>query len=331
MKTLSIILALALLAGGAFANESFRDSVLEEGDGPAIIFLHGKDYSKEYMSSLFEHFKARYHVYATVAEHAVRHSRGHGKSTKPESFTLEDNADDLAGLVESYGLKKPVVIGFSMGSYITLKAAEKYPDLFSKIVLIGMRGHGDNYPPERISEAKTPSDRAIIGSLIDFDLMTDIKKVNVPALVITGENDKTNPVAEGRKVADALPNASFHVIPNAEHVAFMKPEGLSQVCSLIDEFLTTKLTYSDHEPLGNMRTKFLNDVFFPAVEREFQGRIKISPHWDAKICVGYQAINANKGRERRLGRSCARVRHEGSSPSPALQEFSDRPDRTKAS
>ena len=26
------------------------------------------------------------------------------------------------------------------------------------------------------------------------------------------------------------------------------------------------LTYSDHEPLGGMRTRFINDVLFPALE-----------------------------------------------------------------
>ena len=54
------------------------------------------------------------------------------------------------------------------------------------------------------------------------------------------------------------------------------------------------LVYSDHEPLGNMRTKFLNDVFFPAVEKESQGRITINAHWDSKICTGYDALKAVK-------------------------------------
>ena len=266
MKIFAILL-LALSVGAAEANSEVREingvnlSVLEEGDGPAIILLHGKDYSREYMGSLFDRYKGRYHVFSYD-------SRVHGQSDKPQSFTLEDNADDLAGLVRSYGLKKPVVIGFSMGSYITLKAAEKYPELFSKIVLIGTRGQGDTYP----------------------------EKVTVPALVITGENDKINPVSEGRKVAEALPDARFHVIPNAEHVAFMKPEGLELVCALIEDFLTVKLTYSDHEPLGNMRTTFLNDVFFPAVERESRGRVKIIPHWNAKICTGYDAVKAVQAR-----------------------------------
>ena len=257
------MLLLAFSVGAAEANSEVREingvnlSVLEAGEGPAVIFLHGKDASKEYMSTLFYRFMWKYHVFSYDL-------RGHGQSSMPESFTLEDNADDLAGLVEAYGLKKPAVVGFSMGSYITLKAAEKYHELFSKIVLIGTRGQTDIHP----------------------------EKITVPALVITGEKDNINPVPEGRKVAEALPDASFHVIPNARHVAFMRPKEMDMVCSLIDDFLTTSLTYSDHEPLWNMRTTFLNDVFFPAVEKESRGRVKILPHWNAEICTGYDAVKA---------------------------------------
>ena len=49
-------------------------------------------------------------------------------------------------------------------------------------------------------------------------------------------------------------------------------------------------TYSDHEPLGNMRTTFLNEVFFPEVEAQSNGRIKINRVWNAKICTGYDAL-----------------------------------------
>ena len=208
-------------------------SVKESGTGQAMILLHGKDYSKEYMDSLFNYYSDRFHVFSYDA-------RGHGESDKPESFTLEDDADDLAGLTAHYGLEKPVIIGFSMGSYITLLAAEKYPDLFSKIILIGTRGRGDSYPPERISEAKNKNDEAIIRSLINFDLMTDIDKVQIPALLITGENDKINPPEEAKKVADALSNSRFEIIPNAPHVAFMNEQGRKLVFGYIDEFLGNK-------------------------------------------------------------------------------------------
>ena len=238
MRNLLMLMAVLLLAGSACASEEFREingvtlSVKEDGESSPMILIHGRGYSKEYMDSLFDRFKGKYHVFSYD-------TRGHGKSDKPESFTLDDDADDLAGLVEAYGLEKPVVVGFSMGSYITLKAAEKYPGLFSRIVLIGTRGRGDRYADEDITQMSA-NDAATLRALIGFDNMTDIKRADIPVLVITGENDKINPVPEGRKVAEVLPDAEFHVIPNAEHVAFMKPAGLEQVCSLIDDFLTQR-------------------------------------------------------------------------------------------
>lgn len=50
------------------------------------------------------------------------------------------------------------------------------------------------------------------------------------------------------------------------------------------------LSYSDHEPLGNMRTRFLNEIFFPAIERESEGRIKILPNWNGKLSTSYNAL-----------------------------------------
>ncbi len=78
----------------------------------------------------------------------------------------------------------------------------------------------------------------ILNALIGFDNMKDIEKVKIPALVITGEHDKINPVPEGKKVADALPGSKFAVIPNAPHVAFMNEPERKIVFSLIDEFLS---------------------------------------------------------------------------------------------
>lgn len=50
------------------------------------------------------------------------------------------------------------------------------------------------------------------------------------------------------------------------------------------------LKYSDHQPLNGMRMHFLNDVFFPAVERESEGRIKIERHWDGELAIAYEAL-----------------------------------------
>ncbi len=54
----------------------------------------------------------------------------------------------------------------------------------------------------------------------------------------------------------------------------------------------TVLVYSDHEPYGNMRTTFLQEVFFKEVERESHGRIRIEPHWGGEISTSYKALEA---------------------------------------
>lgn len=52
------------------------------------------------------------------------------------------------------------------------------------------------------------------------------------------------------------------------------------------------LRYSDHEPLGGMRTKFLQERFFAAIEKESQGRLRIAPHWNGQLAGAYDALRA---------------------------------------
>ena len=120
-------------------------SIKEAGEGEGMILIHGRGYSKENMDRLFNYYKDRFRVVSYDV-------RGHGESDKPEIFTLEDDAEDLAGIIEALELSKPVVIGFSMGSYITLRTAEKYPDLFSKIVLIGTKGAGATSSTQKVAD-----------------------------------------------------------------------------------------------------------------------------------------------------------------------------------
>ena len=197
-----------------------RLSVKEAGSGPDMILIHGRTLSKEAMHPLFNYYKDWYHVVSYDV-------RGHGKTESSGEFTLDDLSDDLVELIHAYHLEKPVVIGFSMGSYITLKTAERYPDLFSRMVLIGTRGGRTSSP--------WPATDEIGRALESYDNMTDASKATVPALVLTGENDVINPPEEGKKVADALPDAAFEIVPGAEHMAFGNNPDF--VFSRIDEFL----------------------------------------------------------------------------------------------
>ena len=64
----------------------------------------------------------------------------------------------------------------------------------------------------------------------------------------------------------------------------------------------TILRYSDHEPLGGMRTRFIKDVFFAAIQKESNGRLKLDDHWDSKLATGYDALRVvGKGRVADMG------------------------------
>lgn len=110
-------------------------SVKQAGTGPDMILIHGIFASKEIMNPLFDYYRQSYHVVSYDV-------RGHGKSDKPEKFDLDDYADDLKEIINELNLDKPIAVGLSMGSYVALKTAEKYPEILSKIVLLGTRGQG---------------------------------------------------------------------------------------------------------------------------------------------------------------------------------------------
>ena len=64
----------------------------------------------------------------------------------------------------------------------------------------------------------------------------------------------------------------------------------------------TILRYSDHEPLGGMRTRFIKDVFFAAIHKESNGRLKVDDHWDSKLATGYDALRVvGEGRVADMG------------------------------
>lgn len=52
------------------------------------------------------------------------------------------------------------------------------------------------------------------------------------------------------------------------------------------------LKYTDHEPLGGMRTRFIKDILFPAIEKESNGRLKMDDHWNGELAGSYEALGA---------------------------------------
>lgn len=102
-----------------------------EGDEPPILLVHGIACDHTHFAPQFEHFARKGHRVVAMD------LRGHGRSDKPEqSYTMQLFTDDLAWMCAQLGLKKPVVIGHSMGGVVALALALRYPYLPSAIVMV---------------------------------------------------------------------------------------------------------------------------------------------------------------------------------------------------
>ena len=119
-----------------------RIAVDETGTGPIVFLLHGISSTKELMYMIRDRIDDRF---MTICYDA----RGYGESEKVSKYTIQEHAEDLIAMAKCFN-KKVSVIGFSMGSYIALMAAEMCPELFSKIILIGTRGTVNKSSIERL-------------------------------------------------------------------------------------------------------------------------------------------------------------------------------------
>jgi pimeloyl-ACP methyl ester carboxylesterase len=98
--------------------------------GRPIVFIHGWCCNHTYFAPQFDHFRESHRVVAVDL-------RGHGASDKPEQdYSTEGFADDIAWMCDALDLRKPIVIGHSLGGTIALQLAAQFPELPLAIVMV---------------------------------------------------------------------------------------------------------------------------------------------------------------------------------------------------
>ena len=99
-------------------------------EGVPVLLLHGWMASADLnWFLLFDPLSEHHSVIAP--DH-----RGHGRGIRaPHAFTLEDCADDAAGLLRTLGIEKAIVVGYSMGGPIATLLWRRHPDLVAGLVL----------------------------------------------------------------------------------------------------------------------------------------------------------------------------------------------------
>ena len=99
------------------------------GEKPPIVLLHGFSDDGLCWTPVAELLSADYDVLMIDA-------RGHGKSEAPdEGYDQDTMAAEAAGVIEALDLKKPAILGHSMGAATALTLASLRPDLPEAILL----------------------------------------------------------------------------------------------------------------------------------------------------------------------------------------------------
>lgn len=99
------------------------------GDRPPLVLAHGVTDDGLCWTPLARVFESERDVIMVDA-------RGHGQSSAPEGgYDPLTQGRDLAGVIAALGLKKPPVLGHSMGAATTLGLASQFPDVPGAILL----------------------------------------------------------------------------------------------------------------------------------------------------------------------------------------------------
>jgi 3-oxoadipate enol-lactonase/4-carboxymuconolactone decarboxylase len=195
-------------------------------------------------------------------------TRGHGRSPVVDvRFTIDDLADDLAGLLDALGIAKAHVVGLSLGGMSGQVLAVTHPEKVDRLVLCATAAH---MPPanlwqERADIVRMKGMAAVADSVIGrwfraesqaspgaaqtragllamapagyaraceaigaMDLRARIGAIQAPTLVVAGADDPATPVASSEEICRLVPGAILAVVPAAAHlIAVEQPDALT--------------------------------------------------------------------------------------------------------
>jgi 3-oxoadipate enol-lactonase len=110
----------------------------DQGNGETIVLLHGFCGSSAYWKNVIPVLSQNYRVITPDL-------RGHGRSEVPlDTYSMEQMADDVKHLLDELQVSDAVMFGHSLGGYVTLAFAEKYPEVLTGFSLIHSTARPDD-------------------------------------------------------------------------------------------------------------------------------------------------------------------------------------------
>lgn len=233
------------------------------GLGPLILlFIHGAGGSNKRWSGQLKALKGLCRALALDLP-------GHGQSSGRPFLSINEYTELIADFVRALNIGKLVIVGQSMGGAIALEFALRYEKKLYGLILIGTGARlrvnrqvlyalaggelplqnisnlfGSAAPTSLVQSFKREMERlspdlylADYQACENFDRMSDIQKIKVPALIIVGDEDKMTPVKYAQYLNNQIANSRLRIIQDAGHMVMLeKPEEVSEA---IIDFLNT--------------------------------------------------------------------------------------------
>lgn len=234
-----------------------------EGEGKPIILLHGWLASLETMKPLQKYLAKGFKVYNVDII-------GFGKSDLPDMpMTTNDFGDFLFDFINKLKIENPILIGHSNGGKTAINYAGRNLGQINKIVLIDSTGikpkRKINYyykvytfkviknilkilpkkftylrekAVNKFGSTDYKSSPEVLRKTMNIILNEGQEKImpniNVPTLMIWGEQDTATPLDNARKMEKLIPNSGIAILEGAGHFSYL--DRLNQCLLILDEF-----------------------------------------------------------------------------------------------
>lgn len=236
----------------------------DEGEGKVILLLHG-------WQDNLRTFDAIAQILSETNRVIYLDLPGFGQSETPKkTWNLDDYVVFVKNFIQKLEIQVDIIVGHSFGGRIAIKGAATNNLQLAKIILINSAGIAKSKTPlnfilkilakignvlisippfvfwkEKLREKfykSIGSDYLNAGAMretflkiIAEDLSESAKKINIPTLLIWGENDTETPLSDGKLFSQIIPHSKLEIIKEAGH--FAHQEKPKEVAKLIQEFL----------------------------------------------------------------------------------------------
>jgi pimeloyl-ACP methyl ester carboxylesterase len=229
-----------------------------------VVFVHGSGGDHAVWDGQFEAMEKDYNM-------AALDLPGHGSSEGDGEKDVFRYMKWVEKTVEVLSVKKPVVVGHSLGAAISLALALTSPDMISGLVVVGggarmpvsqmvFDAMRDNYQGfvdlspdyavhrenreavrdlllEGFSRAKPEVFYADFKACNGFDIEGRLAEILLPTLIVCGDKDMMMPPRYSEALHDKIESSRLEMIPRCGHFPML--EKSAAFTSLIREFLET--------------------------------------------------------------------------------------------